>query len=264
MNLFCKKLSQYLWFFHPEEILFKGVGLYSAVRVTKRDSRVNLFTGKNYLQTSINSEINPHGSIFDWYLSAPWFSGCFEGTLGPFLILGLGGGSQVKSYNLIYKVESITGVEIDPLIIELGKKYFDLNDANLETVNENACLFLDTSNYYFSLIIVDAFKKNLFEKNCQSSSFVHKVYNHLTSDGVFLVNKLLDDPSNQDLGKELKQIFSTVATLRIYSNLFFIATNSKSAPRNSLDAQRILLRASESYRTLRFFKSLSLKDMKFL
>jgi predicted membrane-bound spermidine synthase len=264
MNLLSKKLRPFLWFLYPEQTLFEGVGLYSAVRVTKRGDRLNLYTGKDYLQTSVNTQVNPHGSIFDWFLAAPWFSGNFEGSLESLLVLGLGGGVQVKSYNQIYKVKSITGVEIDPLIIDLGKKYFDLNDANLKTINEDACLFLDTATEIYSLIILDLFKKDIFEKNCQSSSFFHKVCDHLTSEGVLLVNKVLGDPFNQEMTGELKKVFNTVITLRIYKNMFFIATNSPMSPKSSVEARQLLLKALESNRVLRFFRSIKLKDIEVL
>jgi spermidine synthase len=259
-----KKLRQFFWFLYTEQILFEGEGLYSAVRVTKKGDRVNLYMGKGYLQTSFNPQINPHGTFFDWYLAAPWFTGNFEGNLNSILILGLGGGSQVKLYNQIYKVKNIAAVEIDPMIIDIGKKYFDLNDANLKTINEDACLFLDTATETYSLIIIDLFREDVFEKSCQTSSFFHKVCNHLTSEGVLFVNKLLNDPSNQEMERELKEIFNTVLTLRIYYTMFFIATNSHKAPRNSIEARQLLLKASGSYHTLRFFRSIKLKAITFL
>lgn len=265
MKSLSKKLRQFLWFLYTEQTLFEGKGLYSSVRVTKKGNRVNLYTGKNnYLQTTVNADIDPHGTYLDWYLVAPWFSGNFEGNLSSLLILGLGGGSQVKSYNKYYKVKSITAVEIDPLIIDLGKRYFDLNDANLKTINEDACLFLDTVSDTYSLTIIDSFKEDIYEKNCQSSSFFHKVRSHLAPTGVLFVNKLANDVSNKEVGEELKEIFNTVITLRINYTMFFIATDSPKAPRDSVEVRGIVLKASESNHTLRFFRSLKLKDIRVL
>lgn len=251
-------------FLSAEETLFEDRGLYSNIRVGKKDGRINLYTGRDFLQSSVDSIETPRGTLFDWYLSAPWFSGNFEGYLNSLLILGLGAGSQVKLYNKIYKVKIITGVEIDPLIIDLGKKFFDLNAPNLKTVNGDICSFLDTTPEIYSLIILDAFKENIFEENCQSPAFFRKVRGHLAPAGVFLVNKVLKDSSNREIEKELKKIFNTAITLRIYNNLFILATNSPTAPKGPAEVGQLILEASRSNRALGFFRSLKLKDIRIL
>ncbi len=251
-------------FLSAEQVLFEGEGLYSVIRVTKKGGQINLYTGKGFLQSSVNSWDTPHGTIFDWYLSAPWFSGNFEGTLNSLLILGLGAGSLVLSYNQIYKVKSITGVEIDPLIIELSKKHFNLNEANLKTINGDALFFLEETTDTYNQIILDLFKEDVFEENCQSSSFFHKIRNHLTPEGVLLVNRVLSDPSNWKLERELKKVFNTVLTIRIYNNVFFISTNSQKSPKSSIEVQQLLLKATKSHPKLGFFRSLKLKDVRVL
>lgn len=250
--------------FSTGQVLFEGQGLYSVIRVVKKGSQINLYTGRGFLQSSLNRQEIPHGTIFDWYLVAPWFSGGFKGTFDSLLILGLGAGSQVALYNRFYKVRSITGVEVDPLIIDLGKKYFDLNDANLKTICGDACFFLDTARDFYDLIILDLFKEDVFEGSCQSNSFFHQARGHLTSEGVLLVNRVLNDLFNSEMESELKKIFNTVLTLRIYRNVFVISTNSRNSPKSSIEIQQLLLKASKSYHALSFFRSLKLKDIKVL
>src|SRR4030042_2787740 len=43
------------------------------------------------------------------------------------LILGLGAGSVAKIIHNFFPKAKMTGVEIDPMMIEIGKKYFDLS-----------------------------------------------------------------------------------------------------------------------------------------
>src|SRR5689334_14469212 len=47
------------------------------------------------------------------------------------LILGLGGGTVAKLVHKNWPKAKIIGVDIDPIIIELGKKYLGLNDKNI-------------------------------------------------------------------------------------------------------------------------------------
>ena len=251
MNVLIHKLRNFFLTLSPEKTLFEGIGLYSKVRVTKTGDRLNLYTGENFLQTYYNSRVNPQGNYFDWYLILPWFSGIFRGNIESLLILGLGGGSQVKLFNRVYNVKNITGVEIDPLIISLGKQYFDLNEANL----------IDTARQKYSHIIVDNFKENVFDVNCQSPSFFEKIHKHLTTDGVFLLNKLKDDPSNTNVKKELKDFFETVVEINIFYNTFFIATDSATAPKNAADVRHLLLKASELNKALKFFRLLKMQSI---
>ena len=69
------------------------------------------------------------------------------------LVLGLGAGSIVKVINKYFPKSKITAVEIDPMMVEIGKKHFDLEKArNLE------------------IIIGDAFNTSLFTFKFESAA----------------------------------------------------------------------------------------------
>ena len=50
------------------------------------------------------------------------------------LILGLGGGSAAKLVRKYYPEAEITGVDLDPIIVELGKKYLKLEDEKINII----------------------------------------------------------------------------------------------------------------------------------
>src|SRR3989338_3460422 len=112
MSLTSKILSHFPF---GGQVLFEGQGLYAVIKVIKKGSRINLYTGKGFLQSSINRQETLKGGHSDWFLAAPWFSGNFEGIIDSLLILGLGAGSEVPLYNQVYKVKTMTGVEVDTL-----------------------------------------------------------------------------------------------------------------------------------------------------
>ena len=265
MNVLFKKLKPLFWFCYSEKVLFLGKGLYSNVKVTKRDSRISLFTGENnYLQTSINSDVKPYGTHLDWYLIAPWFSSNFNKKIPALLILGLGGGAQVKSYNSYYDVNKITAVEIDPLIIDLGKKYFDLNTKNLKTINCDAYAYIETVKEKYNIIILDIFKENVFDSSKNLSVFLSNISNHLTTEGVLFINKLRSDPANNSLGNDLKKDFDTLITLDINFTKFFIATNSPTAPKSQKEITNLLETASTKTSDFKFFRKLKTSSINVL
>lgn len=224
---------------------------------------MNLFTGNRFLQSSFDPQKAPQGTVFDWYLVAPWFSGNFGGQVGQMLILGLGAGAVVKLYNRAYQVKGITGVEIDPLIIDVGRKYFNLNDDNLQIVNGEAGLYLKKDTKKYDLILVDAFKENIFEVSCESASFLQEAKAHLADEGLLLVNRVADT-SNQDLEEKLKQVFKTVAALKVHNNIFYMATNTPCAPKSAQEAYKMISGVAESNSSLSFFRSLKITNLRIL
>ncbi|MBW2962068.1 spermidine synthase [Mesonia aestuariivivens] len=78
---------------------------------------------------------------------------------GHTLILGLGGGSILqllrKKYNFYGK---ITAVELDPKIIEIAKKEFNIQQYEpLEVIGEDAEKFVKQNDKKFDTVIVDLF-----------------------------------------------------------------------------------------------------------
>lgn len=213
-----------------------------------------LFTGQDYLQSAYAPHQPPTGTVFDWYLAAPFFSGNFTLSLKRLLVLGLGGGAAVKLYNRIYQVGHITGVEIDPLIIDVARKYFGLNDANLTVVNDEAWHYVQTAKEKFEVILLDVFRENVFAGSCASLSFLAGVKDHLLPNGVLLVNRVAVDANNKELEEKLLKIFKTVFSLKVYRNLFYLGTDSSAAPASGEAAVALLVDAAKSHPSLKFLK----------
>lgn len=79
------------------------------------------------------------------------------------LVLGLGAGTVVPVLDKVLpKIKTIMGVEIDPVMIELGKKYFELDDFPKLTVTlGNAFVLMNRfikNREKFDLVLVDIYK----------------------------------------------------------------------------------------------------------
>lgn len=117
------------------------------------------------------------------------------------LILGLGGGSLVKLINQYFPQAKIIGVEIDPLMISLGRKYLDLKKAkNLEIIIDDASNFIRRKalliektkerRSLFDLIFVDLYLGNNVPENCQNKLFLQNLKKILRKNGMVVFNRL--------------------------------------------------------------------------
>ncbi|MFZ3301906.1 MAG: class I SAM-dependent methyltransferase [Microgenomates group bacterium] len=134
------------------------------------------------------------------------------------LILGLGGGTLGKLLRNKYPNAKITGVEIDPIMIELGKKYLDLDKYNIDIKIE------DTNKFKFGeydLVIVDMYSGDNFPKEFESEKFLKK----LTKFKTVIINRLYFGDKRPDtvrFGNKLEKIFSKVTWFYPEANLMFI------------------------------------------
>jgi len=97
------------------------------------------------------------------------------------LLLGLAGGSNAHLINRYFPKAKITAVEIDSFMIELGKKYFQLDKVkNLKIVIADA---LDYANNLkdkdqFDLALVDCFEGKIIPKKLEDARFFKKLKDH--------------------------------------------------------------------------------------
>src|SRR3989344_8014041 len=74
------------------------------------------------------------------------------------LILGLGGGDVIRIIRKIYPQIQITAVDIDPVMIKVASKYFNLtNSDNIRIIKNDALYYLLINKKKYNLIIVDLF-----------------------------------------------------------------------------------------------------------
>jgi len=160
------------------------------------------------------------------------------------LILGLGGGTVVqliaghsarphfcsrKKVKAQYPEAKIIGVEIDPEIVKIGKKFFGLDEfQNLKIITADAINWVETCfndlnhcNEKFDLILVDLYIGDKFPPKAASDEFLKGIKKLLSKKGIAIFNQL----KNGDEGKlqqNLTPIFSQVESLDLKTNLFLI------------------------------------------
>lgn len=132
------------------------------------------------------------------------------------LILGLGGGTLAKLLRKKYPDAKITGVEIDPIMIELGKKYLDLDKYDIDIKIQDAFKFLEKNKYKYDLLIVDTY---LGDKYVEFTGL------HPAMAKITVFNRLYFGDKRPDtvrFGNKLEKIYKKVTWYYPEANLMFI------------------------------------------
>lgn len=146
------------------------------------------------------------------------------------LILGLGGGSIAQIISSLWEGSSIIGVDIDPVIVDLGKKYLGLDKVNPEIIIGDAKDYLLKSNQDFDLICIDTYQGDVFPEKFESKEFVDLVSNHLSKDGMAIFNRLYyaDKRKLADrFEKVLRDTFGNVEGVYPQANVLYICSKLK-------------------------------------
>jgi spermidine synthase len=139
------------------------------------------------------------------------------------LILGLGGGSVAKLVRKYWPKAKVIGVDIDPVIVELGKKYLDLK--GIDIVIADAKDFVKKSKNKYDLIVVDTYLGDNYPSEFESSTFLNSVTKLLKVNGLIVFNRLYFDNKRSaavKFGKKLEGIFSKVNYFYPQANLMLI------------------------------------------
>ena len=108
------------------------------------------------------------------------------------LVLGVAGGSVIKTLvEQIAYSNKITGVEIDGNVIEMAKKYFELDKiTNLEIVLDDAFEFVLKTKLKYDLVIIDIFQDTKMPNFLFESFFANRILEILNDNGLFLFNTM--------------------------------------------------------------------------
>ncbi|HLI07299.1 MAG TPA: fused MFS/spermidine synthase [Ktedonobacteraceae bacterium] len=129
------------------------------------------------------------GWYWDYFLSAPYFNPGFKPQqLHRVGIIGLAAGTIAHEFTAVYGPVPIDGVEIDPSIISVGRKYFNMNEPNLHVYIQDGRTFIDTTHETYDVIAVDAYQQPYIPFQLTTREFFEAIRSHLSSTGVVVLN----------------------------------------------------------------------------
>jgi spermidine synthase len=147
------------------------------------------------------------------------------------LLLGVAGGSVVKTLVDDVKFKGkLTGVEIDPEIIQIANTYFKLNEVeNLEIVIDDAFEFVLKTKEKYDLIIIDIFQDTNMPNFLFETFFTNRLCHLIKSKGFILFNTMiLNDDQNSRNKKYIDDFvhpqfkIRTIPRIEIHNELIVI------------------------------------------
>lgn len=148
------------------------------------------------------------------------------------LVLGFGTGSVVSILREEYSLSfPIVAVEKDPVVIKLGKAYFDIDRfQNLSLEATDANKYIENCQELFDFIVFDIYIDNVIPSYYESDPFIKLLKKRLLPGGLLLFNKDINNPemklSLNDLETNLRAHFSSVEKFQLVKNhYFFLAKN---------------------------------------
>ena len=145
------------------------------------------------------------------------------------LILGLGTGTIAKNVLGLWPDVSITGVEIDPVIVGMGQKYFGLNELNIEVVIDNANSFTKRSKEKFDIILFDVYVGNKVPKVFSDATYIKSLKKLIKDGGIIAFNRLFARGYTEEpkaFHQVLQSNFSKVVPVFGEANVIFVCNSS--------------------------------------
>lgn len=136
-----------------------------------------------------------------------------------FLLIGFGCGSSAKMLNRRFPKAKITALEIDPTVIEIGKKYFKTDKIkNLNLINTDGAKFIKAlkKEDHFDAVFIDTFIGFQIPADFQDPKLLKIISQH--------TNHLLLNRLNWDEHQVYTKLF--VDKLKPYFDLSFCQTPS--------------------------------------
>jgi predicted membrane-bound spermidine synthase len=232
-----------------QNLIFEGESSYNYIQVIEdqnfRYLRLNEGQGVHsiYHPTQLN-----YSGPWSQVLVAPFFNAPPHGldSVQRMAIVGLAGGTTARQAQAVYGDIEIDGFEIDPLIVEVGQTYFDMNQPSLTVYVQDGRWGLSRMNGGYDIISVDAYRPPYIPWHMTTLEFFQIVHENLSEDGVMVINigrSPLDRTLINDLGTTIRQIFPTVFVMDVPEsfNTILFATKQPGSWENFYENYNALL-----------------------
>lgn len=227
--------------FWEQELAYEGESVYNYLQVKEMGNSVVLSTNMLFgVQSILMKDDSLSGMYYDYALAAPLMTdmaSAQEDGAMDILILGMGTGTYARQCMRYFDNVSVEGVEIDSHITELACQYFELPETMKVTAYDGRA-YLQSINRKYDVIMVDAYQDITIPFQMSSIEFFTLVKEHLTEDGVMVVNMNMhsdkDGNINDYLADTAANIFSEMYVIDVpgYTNRELFASNNPDSLQN--------------------------------
>lgn len=206
-----------------EGMIYETDSAYNYIQVIRdaEETVLKLNEGEG-IQSTYHPQKLLTGYVYDYLLLVPFFS---SGQAEPppvrsMCLIGLAGGTTARQYSEVFGDLPIDGVEIDPTIVEVGRRFFGLSLPNLNVAVEDGRYYLARTAKLYDVIIVDAYRPPYIPFQLTTVEFFRLVQGHLTPNGVVAINVARTETDY----RLVNAVASTVKA--VYPSVFVMDTQS--------------------------------------
>jgi spermidine synthase len=173
-------------------LLYEKESAYNYIQVVQDGTKTELILNEGQAIHSIyDTKSLLTGGPWDYMVIADSFRPAQPTEPQPksVAILGLAGGTAARQYTAVFGDQvQVTGVEIDPAILDVAHRYFHLDEPNVHPVVADARYWLDTRSGHYDVIALDAYQQPYIPFHLTTREFFSQVRAHLNPGGVAVVN----------------------------------------------------------------------------
>ena len=189
-------------------LLFEGESPYQFVQVVEQED------GDRILQLNegwgVHSVLPRGGGLtggyWDAFLALPALTGRPDGRLA---VLGNAGGTVANMYESVWPQTRIDGVEIDPLVTDVGRRFLGMKNPNLEVHTADARYWLRAADAGFDGMVIDAYRQPYLPFHLATKEFFQTTRDRTNPGGVVALN--VATPPN--LAEVVDRLAETMATV---------------------------------------------------
>ena len=182
------------------------------------------------------------GGSWDYFLVGPYLNQppFRADEVASLLMIGLAAGAVPRQYTAIYGDIAIDGIELDPAIIDVGARYFDMNADHMPGLNVRAGdgrYWLNRLERQYDVIGLDAYRPPYIPWHLTTVEFFREVKARLSDKGVVSVNVGRTDTDRRlvdALANTMSAVFAYVQALdvpRSFNTLLY-ASDQPLSPAN--------------------------------
>ena len=217
-------------------VIYERESPYQFIQVRERDGARRLYLNEGVAVHSLwRRETVLTGGVWDAFLAAPSLLGREPRRIA---VLGNAGGTVARAFGVFYPRAEIDGVEIDPAVSDVGRRYLGLRDnPRLRVHDADARPYLRRTDRRYDLVFVDAYHQPYVPFYLATREFFELVREHLAPDGAIVLN-VATVPGDRRLARalagtlatELPRVF-TWQPLRFNQLVIGFAADGAAAPR---------------------------------
>jgi spermidine synthase len=211
--------------------VYETESAYNYIQVVRSGTETQLLLDEG---TAVHSIYDPttlytHGYWDDVLLAPDFGSGQRPSRVA---LVGLAGGTVARQFTAIDGPIPIDGVEIDPKIVDVGRRYFDMTEPNLHVTVADGRYWMATQAARYDVILIDAYRQPYIPFYLTTREFFESAKAHLSSNGVLAINvgrtptdRRLVDALSGTLNAVFPRVFVIDTNVR-FTNTVIYATSS--------------------------------------